>query len=321
MAHILITNDDGIQAEGLRALVQAVEGLGTISVVAPSHERSASAQSLTLRQPIFWEQIAEREWRVEGTPADSVILALNKLLPNRPDPVLSRNQSRRESGRKTFFIRERWARRWKPLSITFRQLPCPWRIRAGDSVFEQAAKFTREPGATGACRRHAARRSTQRERAARVERLSESRASRRKSLATCCRKAPTLAGAASTGSSSRNTSKASIQKATTRRFLTARLPSRLCISIARDDSSLEHFRSGPPNSIRACGERGTGPRCAAHSKVASAACSIFQAPFAALALLVRFKVSFHPDDSVPSTVACVFARAIRRPRLCLNKGT
>jgi len=89
MAHILITNDDGIQAEGLRALVQAVEGLGTISVVAPSHERSAAAQSLTLRQPIFWEQVAEREWAVEGTPADSVILALNKLLPNRPDLVIS----------------------------------------------------------------------------------------------------------------------------------------------------------------------------------------------------------------------------------------
>lgn len=89
MAHILITNDDGIQAEGLRALVHAVEGMGTISVVAPSHERSASAQSLTLRQPIFWEQVAEREWAVEGTPADAVILALNKLLPNRPDLVLS----------------------------------------------------------------------------------------------------------------------------------------------------------------------------------------------------------------------------------------
>lgn len=89
MAHILITNDDGIQAEGLRALVHAVEGLGTISVVAPSHERSAAAQSLTLRQPIFWEQVAEREWAVDGTPADSVILALNRLLPNRPDIVIS----------------------------------------------------------------------------------------------------------------------------------------------------------------------------------------------------------------------------------------
>jgi 5'-nucleotidase len=89
MAHILITNDDGIQAEGLRALVQAMEGVGTISVVAPSHERSASAQSLTLRQPIFWEQVAEREWSVEGTPTDAVILAIHKLLPNRPDLVIS----------------------------------------------------------------------------------------------------------------------------------------------------------------------------------------------------------------------------------------
>src|SRR6267378_370841 len=87
MAHILITNDDGIQAEGLRALLQAMEGVGTISVVAPSHERSASAQSLTLRQPIFWEQVAEHEWAVEGTPTDAVILALHKLLPNRPDLV------------------------------------------------------------------------------------------------------------------------------------------------------------------------------------------------------------------------------------------
>jgi 5'/3'-nucleotidase len=89
MAHILITNDDGIHAEGLRTLLQAIEGLGTISVVAPMHERSASAQSLTLRQPIFWEKIAEREWSVEGTPTDAVILALHKLLPNRPDLVIS----------------------------------------------------------------------------------------------------------------------------------------------------------------------------------------------------------------------------------------
>jgi 5'-nucleotidase len=89
MPHILITNDDGIHAAGLRALVDAVAGLGTVSVVAPSHERSAAAQSLTLRQPIFWDKIAENEWAVEGTPADSVILALNKLLPSTPDLVIS----------------------------------------------------------------------------------------------------------------------------------------------------------------------------------------------------------------------------------------
>lgn len=89
MPHILITNDDGIHAAGLRALVEAVADLGTVSVVAPSNERSASAQSLTLRQPICVEQIAEREWSVHGTPADAMIVALHKLFPVRPDLVIS----------------------------------------------------------------------------------------------------------------------------------------------------------------------------------------------------------------------------------------
>jgi 5'-nucleotidase len=89
MPHILVTNDDGIAAPGLRALVQALSGLGTVSVVAPSHERSAAAQSLTLRQPIYCDQVAEREWAVEGTPADAMILAFHTLLKERPDLVVS----------------------------------------------------------------------------------------------------------------------------------------------------------------------------------------------------------------------------------------
>jgi 5'-nucleotidase len=89
MAHILITNDDGIHAEGLRALTAAVSDLGTVSVVAPHTERSAAAQSITLRQPIFCEPVAEREWAVEGTPTDAVIVALNRLLPEKPDLVIS----------------------------------------------------------------------------------------------------------------------------------------------------------------------------------------------------------------------------------------
>jgi 5'-nucleotidase len=89
MAHILVTNDDGIYAEGLRALREALEGLGTLSVVAPSHERSASSQSLTLRQPIFCEKVGEREWAVEGTPTDAMILGFNRLLPEPPDLVIS----------------------------------------------------------------------------------------------------------------------------------------------------------------------------------------------------------------------------------------
>jgi 5'-nucleotidase len=89
MTQILVTNDDGIRAEGLRALVDALAGLGTVSVVAPSEERSATSQSITLRGPISCEQIAEREWAVNGTPTDAVILALNRLLPERPDLVVS----------------------------------------------------------------------------------------------------------------------------------------------------------------------------------------------------------------------------------------
>ncbi|HYL10894.1 MAG TPA: 5'/3'-nucleotidase SurE, partial [Candidatus Acidoferrales bacterium] len=84
MPHILITNDDGIHAEGLRALAEGLAGLGRLSIVAPSRERSAAAQSLTLRQPIICELRGENEWAVEGTPADAVIVALHKLLPAPP---------------------------------------------------------------------------------------------------------------------------------------------------------------------------------------------------------------------------------------------
>jgi 5'-nucleotidase len=91
MAHILISNDDGIYAAGLRALVEGLKGLGAISIVAPSQERSGAAQSLTLRQPIFFEQLAANEWSVAGTPTDSMIVALHRLFPppRRPDLVIS----------------------------------------------------------------------------------------------------------------------------------------------------------------------------------------------------------------------------------------
>jgi 5'/3'-nucleotidase len=89
MTHILLTNDDGIQAIGLRTVRDAMEGLGRISIVAPSREQSGAAQSLTLRQPIVCHEVAEGEWAIDGTPADCVIVALHKLLPERPDLVIS----------------------------------------------------------------------------------------------------------------------------------------------------------------------------------------------------------------------------------------
>ncbi len=89
MPHILLTNDDGIHAEGLRALAEALEGFATVSIVAPSQEQSGTAQSLTLRQPIICHPAGERQWAVDGTPADCVIVALHKLLPEKPDLVIS----------------------------------------------------------------------------------------------------------------------------------------------------------------------------------------------------------------------------------------
>ncbi|HEX4546100.1 MAG TPA: 5'/3'-nucleotidase SurE [Candidatus Acidoferrum sp.] len=89
MPHILLTNDDGYQAKGIRALVAALEGFAAVSIVAPSKEQSGSAQSLTLRQPIVCNQIADREWAIDGTPADCVIVALHKLLSEKPDLVIS----------------------------------------------------------------------------------------------------------------------------------------------------------------------------------------------------------------------------------------
>jgi 5'-nucleotidase len=89
MPNILITNDDGIHAPGLRALVEGLKDFAEITVVAPSRERSAAAQSLTLRQPIYCDQIAEREYSIEGTPADAMILAFHTLLKEKPDLVIS----------------------------------------------------------------------------------------------------------------------------------------------------------------------------------------------------------------------------------------
>lgn len=86
---ILITNDDGIHAPGLRALATALREVGTITIVAPSRERSAAAQSLTLRQPIYCEEIADREYSIDGTPADAMILAFHTLLQEKPDLVVS----------------------------------------------------------------------------------------------------------------------------------------------------------------------------------------------------------------------------------------
>jgi len=85
---VLLTNDDGYQAEGLRALAGELKDYD-VQIVAPSSERSGAAQSLTLRQPIVCHRVAQNEWAIDGTPADCVIVALHRLLNEKPDVVIS----------------------------------------------------------------------------------------------------------------------------------------------------------------------------------------------------------------------------------------
>ena len=88
-ALFLVTNDDGVLAPGIKALCAALAALGTVHVVAPDREVSACAQSLTLKHPLRVEQVEERIHAVDGTPADCVNLAIAKLLPRRPDLIVS----------------------------------------------------------------------------------------------------------------------------------------------------------------------------------------------------------------------------------------
>ena len=77
---ILITNDDGIHAEGLAALEAAMSEIGDVYVVAPESEMSGASHSLTLARPLRIRQIDENHWSVDGTPTDCVTLALNQIL-------------------------------------------------------------------------------------------------------------------------------------------------------------------------------------------------------------------------------------------------
>ena len=86
---LLCTNDDGILAPGLHTLVHAAEQLGEVTVVAPDREQSATSHSLTLHHPVRPVRRGDRRWQVDGTPTDCVMLAVEALMPERPDYVLS----------------------------------------------------------------------------------------------------------------------------------------------------------------------------------------------------------------------------------------
>lgn len=90
MSLILLSNDDGIHSEGLRALAEALEPLGEVVAVAPDREQSASSHALTMHRPLRLKQVAPRFFSVDGTPTDCILLAMHKVLEGRkPDLLIS----------------------------------------------------------------------------------------------------------------------------------------------------------------------------------------------------------------------------------------
>ena len=87
--HIMLTNDDGVHAPGLKMLFQQSLDLGKTVIVAPEHDNSAASHSLTMSRPLRVREIAENIYTINGTPTDCVTIGIGKILPQKPDLVIS----------------------------------------------------------------------------------------------------------------------------------------------------------------------------------------------------------------------------------------
>jgi len=94
MAHILVCNDDGIFAPGIKALVEAVKEFGTLTVVAPDSPQSGMGHAISVGKPI-WAGVSHdfgpdvKAWETSGTPADCIKIATGQLMDKRPDLIVS----------------------------------------------------------------------------------------------------------------------------------------------------------------------------------------------------------------------------------------
>ncbi|NUO73380.1 MAG: 5'/3'-nucleotidase SurE [Frateuria sp.] len=86
---VLVSNDDGVDAPGIRVLAECLATVGQVTVVAPDRDRSGASNSLTLDAPIRALKMDDGRYRVAGTPTDCVHLALAGLLDHEPDIVVS----------------------------------------------------------------------------------------------------------------------------------------------------------------------------------------------------------------------------------------
>ena len=89
MPHILVSNDDGIEADGLRALAETLRTLGDVTVVAPAENCSAVSHAVTVRRPLQLRKVSEAWYSVDGTPTDCVNLAISEVMGRVPDLVVS----------------------------------------------------------------------------------------------------------------------------------------------------------------------------------------------------------------------------------------
>ncbi|RYG36680.1 MAG: 5'/3'-nucleotidase SurE, partial [Chitinophagaceae bacterium] len=90
---ILVTNDDGVTAPGIRNLVESVKGLGKVVVVAPDKPQSGMGHAITIGQPLRLQKVENfgevEAWACSGTPVDCVKLAVDKVLHRKPDICIS----------------------------------------------------------------------------------------------------------------------------------------------------------------------------------------------------------------------------------------
>ena len=89
MRRLLLSNDDGVHAPGLRALYEALTPHANLRVVAPDRDRSGASNSLTLSRPLALTALDNGFYSVDGTPADCVYLGVNGVWDERPDLVIS----------------------------------------------------------------------------------------------------------------------------------------------------------------------------------------------------------------------------------------
>lgn len=86
---VLLVNDDGIEAEGIKKALKILGNFGEVFVVAPSEEKSGTSHSISLRRNIKVNKISENFYSVEGTPVDCVLIAMEALLSEKPDLIVS----------------------------------------------------------------------------------------------------------------------------------------------------------------------------------------------------------------------------------------